>query len=171
MAPRVSFKCRAPRRLDATGPFRGGQLSGVCGDRQKRLRRRPQWLIHNCMKKPEPCGSMVPASILGGSNEPPQTGQERRIRCRVYTLFRITQISGSPLMAVSDVAACFSALSVPSSLTHLAGATPLLTFGRRFRLTIFPFGKRARHFIALFGKQRAELTVEGTSTHNIYRSV
>ena len=81
------------------------------------------------------------------------------------------QISGSPLMAVSDVAACFSALSVPSSLTHLAGATPLLTFGRRFRLTIFPFGKRARHFIVLFGKQRAELTVEGTSTHNIYRSV
>ena len=102
-----------------------------------------------CIKKPEPSGSLVPASILGGSNEPPQTGQERRIRFRVYTLFRITQISGSPLMAVSDVAACFSALSVPSSLTHLAGATPLLTFGRRFRLTIFPFGKRARHFIAL----------------------
>ena len=85
---------------------------------------------------------MVPASILGGSNEPPQTGQERRIHRRVYTLFRITQISGSPLMAVLDVAACFSALSAPSSLTHLAGATPLLTFGRRLQRAIIATTER-----------------------------
>ena len=40
--------------------------------------------------KPEPRGALVPASILGGSNESPQTGLERRIRleCMHFTEFR-----------------------------------------------------------------------------------